>query len=125
MAIIRLASQYRHYSYRRISAMLRAEGPIVNHKRVEPQSVVEAPRFVSYGFPSSIEPHDCYPGRVSLESHITEEAGEALTGWGHDVQWWPEWIYLASSVCTLRKNAGSGVLNGAADPRRTSYVSAW
>ena len=65
MAIIRLASQYRRYGYRRISAMLRAEGRIVNHKRVEPQSVVEAPRFASYGFPSSLEPHDCYPGWVA------------------------------------------------------------
>ena len=34
-AIIRLASQYGRYGYRRITAMLRAEGWIVNHKRVE------------------------------------------------------------------------------------------
>ena len=35
MAIIRLASQYGRYGYRRITAMLRAEGWVVNHKRVE------------------------------------------------------------------------------------------
>jgi|TARA_B100000315_G_scaffold229708_1_gene239501 transposase InsO family protein len=34
-AIIRLASQYGRYGYRRITALLRAEGWIVNHKRVE------------------------------------------------------------------------------------------
>ncbi len=34
-AIIRLASQYGRYGYRRITAMLPAEGWIVNHKRVE------------------------------------------------------------------------------------------
>ena len=34
-AIVRLASQYGRYGYRRITALLRAEGWIVNHKRVE------------------------------------------------------------------------------------------
>ncbi len=34
-AIIRLARQYGRYGYRRITAMLRAEGWIVNHKRAE------------------------------------------------------------------------------------------
>jgi len=34
-AIVRLASQYGRYGYRRITALLRAEGWQVNHKRVE------------------------------------------------------------------------------------------
>ena len=34
-AIIRLASQYGRYGYRRITALLRVEGWRVNHKRVE------------------------------------------------------------------------------------------
>ncbi len=34
-AIIRLASQYGRYGYRRITALLRADGWHVNHKRVE------------------------------------------------------------------------------------------
>ncbi len=34
-AIVRLASQYGRYGYRRITALLRAEGWLVNHKRVE------------------------------------------------------------------------------------------
>ena len=34
-AIIRLAGQYGRYGYRRITAMLLAEGWVVNHKRVE------------------------------------------------------------------------------------------
>ena len=34
-AIVRLASQYGRYGYRRITALLRAEGWHVNHKRVE------------------------------------------------------------------------------------------
>jgi transposase InsO family protein len=34
-AIIRLAGQYGRYGYRRVTALLRAEGWVVNHKRVE------------------------------------------------------------------------------------------
>ena len=34
-AIIRLASQYGRYGYRRITAMLRAKGWIANHKRLD------------------------------------------------------------------------------------------
>ena len=34
-AIIRLAGEYGRYGYHRITAMLRAEGWVVNHKRVE------------------------------------------------------------------------------------------
>ena len=34
-AIVRLASAYGRYGYRRITAMLQTEGWIVNHKRVE------------------------------------------------------------------------------------------
>ena len=33
--IVRLASKYGRYGYRRITALLRAEGWILNHKRVE------------------------------------------------------------------------------------------
>jgi putative transposase len=33
--IIRLATRYGRYGYKRITALLRAEGWVVNHKRVE------------------------------------------------------------------------------------------
>ena len=32
---VELASQYGRYGYRRVAALLRAEGFVVNHKRVE------------------------------------------------------------------------------------------
>ena len=35
MAVVRLASRYGRYGYRRVTAMLRGEGWRVNHKRVE------------------------------------------------------------------------------------------
>ena len=34
-AVVELATQYGHYGYRRITALLRAEGWHTNHKRVE------------------------------------------------------------------------------------------
>ena len=89
------------------------------------QEAVEAPRFASYSFPSSFEPHDSHPGRVSLESRIAQEVGEALYGWGHEVNWWPEHIYLAGSVCAIGKNETTGILSGAADHRRAAYASGW
>ncbi len=92
---------------------------------MEPQVAVEAPRFASYGFPSSFEPHDSHPGRVSLESRIAQEVGETLSGWGHEVNWWPEHIYLAGSVCAINKNETTGILSGAADPRRAAYATGW
>ena len=92
---------------------------------MEPQAAVEAPRFACYGFPSSFEPHDSYPGRVSLESRIENEVGKSLSGWGHDVNWWPERIYLAGSVCAISKSEKTGILRGGADPRRAAYASGW
>ena len=35
MALVRLASRYGRYGYRRVTAMLQREGWRVNHKRVE------------------------------------------------------------------------------------------
>jgi transposase InsO family protein len=33
--VVKLASRYGRYGYRRVTALLRAEGWVVNHKRVE------------------------------------------------------------------------------------------
>ena len=54
-AIIRLASQYGRYGYRRITALLRAEGWSVNHKRVERiwrREGLKVPQEASQAWPS-------------------------------------------------------------------------
>ncbi len=92
---------------------------------MDPQQAVEAPRFGSYGFPSSFEPHAYLPGRLNLEGGIHRETGEALAGLGHDVEWWPLRTRSAGAVCMILADRRRGTLTGGADPRRPSYALGW
>jgi gamma-glutamyltranspeptidase/glutathione hydrolase len=86
-----------------------------------PQAAVEAPRFASYSFPDSFEPHAAFPGRLSLEGRIGQETAAALQALGHDVAPWPDFTWRAGAVCLARRRAG-GLLEAAADPRRPAYA---
>jgi len=92
---------------------------------MNPQEAVEAPRFATYSFPDSFEPHSYYPGRLNLESRIAQETGGALATLGHQVHWWPQWVWRAGAVCCLLIDQTTGVLHGGADPRRQSYAVGW
>ena len=92
---------------------------------MDPQSAVEAPRFASYGFPSSFEPHAYSPGRLCIESSIGAADGAALADLGHKVEWWEERSWKACSVCAIRADVKSGVLHAAADVRRMAYALGW
>ena len=92
---------------------------------MEPQRAVEAPRFATYSFPDSFEPHGYQPGRLNLESRLPRGTGEALSSLGHDVQWWPQWIWRAGAVCMIHADPDTGLLTAAADPRRASYALGW
>ena len=89
---------------------------------MDPQQAVEAPRFGSYSFPNSFEPHVYLPGRLNLEGGIHPETGEALSGLGHDVEWWPLRTRSAGAVCMILADRQRGTLTGGADPRRPSYA---
>jgi gamma-glutamyltranspeptidase/glutathione hydrolase len=89
------------------------------------QSAIEAPRFATYSFPSSSEPHTYFPARLTLENRVTRSTGDALAAMGHDVTWWPELEEAAGAVCAVRVNPQTGVLEGGADPRRLSYALGW
>ena len=89
------------------------------------QSAIEAPRFATYSYPSSSEPHAYHPGRLNLESRIVAATGDALAKLGHDVKWWPEVEWRAGAVCAIRVNPDTGVLEGGADPRRPAYALGW
>jgi gamma-glutamyltranspeptidase/glutathione hydrolase len=89
---------------------------------MEVQESVEVPRAASYSFPSSFEPHAYYPGLLNLESRIDRSTGEALGRLGHNVEWWPDWTWLAGAVCTIVADDQTGVLKAGADPRRPSYA---
>jgi gamma-glutamyltranspeptidase/glutathione hydrolase len=93
--------------------------------RMDPQAAVEAPRFASYSFPDSFEPHPYYPGRLNLEARMEGRTGDALTALGHSVEWWPKRDWRAGGVCLIVIDPASGVLQGAADSRRPCYALGW
>ena len=97
----------------------------VNAFGMDVQSAIEAPRFATYSFPSSSEPHAYHPGRLNLESRIPKSTGDELASLGHDVKWWPDLEWRAGAVCTIRVNPDTGMLEGGADPRRPAYALGW
>ena len=90
-----------------------------------PQDAVDQPRFASYSFPGSSEPHTYMPGRMSLERRFPDATADALTRLGHDVNWWPAWEWQAGAVCTILANQQTGMMEGAADIRRPGGVRGW
>ena len=92
---------------------------------MSPQAAVEAPRIASYSWPGSALPHSYKPGRINLEGRIDKATGDALSALGHDVEWWPDFKWLAGSVCTVRVDGQTGLREAGADPRRTAYAVGW
>lgn len=90
-----------------------------------PQAAVEAPRFATFSFPDSFEPHASWPGRLNLESRIGADVAGELAARGHDVHWWPDWAWQAGGVCLVAARADAGSYAAAADPRRHSYAVGW
>ncbi len=82
------------------------------------QEAVTAPRYASYSFPSSFEPHAYYPGLLKLESALGGDVGNDLARRGHGIEWWPDHFWLAGSVCMIDADRERGILGGGADPRR-------
>ena len=89
------------------------------------RTAIEAPRFASYAFPSSFEPHEAYPNRLAMEGRMEETTRDGLRGLGHDVLEWPDWTRLAGGVCAVIMDRKAGVLTAAADPRRAAYAVGW
>jgi gamma-glutamyltranspeptidase/glutathione hydrolase len=89
------------------------------------QSAIEAPRFATFSFPSSFEPHSYFPGRLNLEARIPKETGDALAKLGHRVEWWPDMTWRAAAVCAILVDDDKGVLHAGADPRRPAYALGW
>jgi gamma-glutamyltranspeptidase / glutathione hydrolase len=85
---------------------------------MEPQDAVEAPRFATYSYPESFEPHEALPDVLRMESRIDAETRQALRDTGHDVQEWPDITWKAGAVCTIVTDPETGLLSGGADPRR-------
>ena len=89
------------------------------------QEAVEAPRFITHSFPNSFEPHESYPGRLNLERRIDDETGDTLAARGHQVNSVAAYSWRTGGICAITANLESGVLAGAADPRRSSRAMGW
>ncbi len=92
---------------------------------MDPQAAVEAPRFATFSFPNSFEPHQAFPGRLNLERAHGEETGAALARRGHAIEWWQDGTWRAGGVCLVAKDLDTGMIVGGADPRRPSYAAGW
>jgi gamma-glutamyltranspeptidase/glutathione hydrolase len=87
---------------------------------MDPQTAIEAPRFITYSHPDSFAPHHAFPGRLCLEGRFPREVADALSALGHEVVIWPERLWRAGGVCTVRHDLERGVLEAGADPRRAA-----
>ena len=92
---------------------------------MDPQAAVEAPRFATYSFPDSFEPHSIQPGRLVLEARLPQTLADQLASVGHDVQWWPDWTWKAGAICMIDSNPLAGLHHAGADPRRSTYALGW
>jgi gamma-glutamyltranspeptidase / glutathione hydrolase len=92
---------------------------------MEPQQAVEAPRFISFSFPETGEPHNYRPGQLNIEGRFPAETEAALDELGHKVVRWPEMVWRAGGVCLVHADRETGMLSGAADPRRVGYAVGW
>ena len=92
---------------------------------MNPQAAVEAPRFATYSFPDSFEPHTYHPGRVNIEARIDGAVSEQLTALGHKVEPWPDWTWRAGAMCMIQSDLTQPLLVSGADPRRPAYAVGW
>ena len=86
---------------------------------------IEQPRFATFSFPRSSEPHPYSPDLLQLEGRISKSTAEELATRGHDVARWPDWDWHAGAVCAILFDAETGILEGAADPRRSGSALGW
>jgi gamma-glutamyltranspeptidase/glutathione hydrolase len=79
------------------------------------QEAIEAPKFSSKHFPSSIYPHNAEPGVLRIEGRVPYEVRRALQAKGHQVVIQPDWI--EGYVVGVQVDTDRGVVYGGADPR--------
>lgn len=95
------------------------------HFGMELQEAINAPRFSTWSFPNSFAPFDYLPSRMFIEDRFPAETVAALEAKGHVVKLWPAYTREAAAVEAIFKNAMTGFLESAADPRQpaTAYVA--
>lgn len=79
------------------------------------QEAIEAAKFSSRHFPSSVYPHVAEPGLLRVEGRIPYAVQRALQAKGHTVALQPDWI--EGYIVGVQVDPGHGVVYGGADPR--------
>jgi gamma-glutamyltranspeptidase / glutathione hydrolase len=79
------------------------------------QAAIEAPKFSSKHFPSSIYPHTAEPGVLRVEGRVPYEVRRALQAKGHQIVIQPDWI--EGYIVGVQVDSNRGVVYGGADPR--------
>ena len=92
---------------------------------MDPQEAVEQPRFGSYSFPNTFEPHDYHPGKLMIESRLADDTIDQLLELGHKVEKWPDWTWEAGGVGMIKTTIAEKIHIGGADPRRPTYAIGW
>ena len=87
------------------------------------QQAIEAPRWSTHSFPSSVFPHTMVPGEMAVEERIAEATQKELIARGHKLQVAPPWSLASSAGIII--DAKTGVLSAGADPRVDAYAWAW
>ncbi len=87
------------------------------------QAAIEAPRWTTTSFPSSVFPHKMKPGVMAVESRISAEVRQELERRGHKVEVRGPWSMNATSAILV--DPVTNVLSAGADPRGDNYALAW
>jgi gamma-glutamyltranspeptidase / glutathione hydrolase len=87
------------------------------------QQAIEAPRWTTRAFPSSVFPHIMYPGDLGVEERIPEAVRKELAAKGHKVRTYGPWSLGSNGAIVI--DPQTGVLSAGADPRVDAYALAW
>jgi gamma-glutamyltranspeptidase/glutathione hydrolase len=87
------------------------------------QQAIEAPRWTTESFPSSVFPHTMYPGDLKVESRVAPDVRGELVRRGHKVTVNPPWSMSQNAAILIDPETGS--LAAGADPRTGAHALAW
>jgi gamma-glutamyltranspeptidase / glutathione hydrolase len=79
------------------------------------QAAIEAPKFSSRHFPSSMYPHTAEPGLLRIEGRVPYAVCRDLRARGHQIALQPDWI--EGYIVGVQVDTQRGVVYGGADPR--------
>ena len=92
---------------------------------MEAQDAIEQPRFATFSFPNSFEPHGYEKNLLRIEGRIDDAVADEMSARGHRVERWPDMTWKAGAVCAIQADKETGILTGGADARRASRAMGW